>query len=203
MANAQKNDNTVTVPADQWEAMQAAIANLQKDRETAEAKDELISQLVAKIEDLNAQVNPPDEAEPAPLPVYNDKPVDAAHKRIRVKSVRGKATTPKVRLVDDTVDQEADTYRCHGFLHEREVVDVPNDLFRELKPLIKADLLEETSEPATRPLFYPSEAECRFADPRNRRTEKQTAADIERVKQAQATQIEARKKQAAEAAKTS
>lgn len=164
--------------------------------------NELLEGLTKKIEALEAKLNPPDPNKPKPLPTYSKKPPAAGSKRIRIKSVRGQPVTPKVRVVDDTVDQSADTYRCHGFLHPREVVDVPAEHADVVKVLLDADLVEEVSAPSTRPLFYENEALCRMADPRRERSAEETQADIERAMVAQQKlEKERAEKAKAEAAK--
>ncbi len=200
-SNPPKNETVEIAKAD-LEAMQKAIADLQKDREAEGSKDELIKKLVAKVEDLQAQVEPRPKKDPLVMPVYNDKPPAAGHKRVRIKSARGVPTAPKVRIVDDTTDAKSPQYHCHGFLYPREVVDVPvKDHKDVLEKMLNADLIEETSVPATRPLFYGNEALARLADPYRDRTPEQVQADIERALTAQKNEEKRRAERAKEETK--
>lgn len=200
--NEPSNKEMVSISADQLREMQEAIAVLQKDRESADAKDDLIAQLVSKVEDLQSQVDPQPKKDIRVLPVYNDKPPAAGYKRVRIKSARGVPAAPKVRVVDDTIDKSLETYRCHGFLYPREVVDVPvKDYKDELKKMLDLDLIEETSAPATRPLFYANEALARLGDPYRDRTPEQVHADIERAVTAQKNEEQRRVERAKAEAK--
>lgn len=143
------------------------------------SRDELLEQVRAQ---LIAEGFTPPKAKPKSLPY--EPPADGAM-RVKIRSLRGKPATMKASIYDDSRVPHPQG-KVHGYLHFGQVVDIPKDLVKQVRPALRAlfaaDILEECPrEPATRPFFYDSHADAKAADPRFKGSKAEAEASIDRI----------------------